>query len=544
MVTLSTNFGYLKNLIKKDLTLNELEALLFELGFEIESIKGEEILIEITPDRPDLLCAHGLARTINNFLGIVQRNYRARKSNIKIIVDDSVKDIRPYTVCAVVKNLNFNEEKLKEIIDFQEKLHNTFARGRKKAAIGIYPLEKIKPPIYYKAEKPEKISFIPLDFSEEMNGIQILKRHPKGIEYGKLLKGKEKYPIFIDSKNEILSMPPIINSAKLGKVTEQTKEIFIECSGFDLEILKKTLNLIVITLADMGGEIYKVEVIYKNKKIETPDLNKEEIKLNYNNIQKLLGIKLNKKDIYKLLKKMGYLIEDNKIFLPCYRTDILHEVDVIDDIARAYGANNFDPEFPKVATIGGLSKTTRIKNKIRELMIGLGFQETFTLILTNKAEQFDKMNFKLDDVIYLENQIDKSINMLRVSLIPELLKVLYYNQHHELPQKIFEVGEVIFKSDREETKSIEKVYLTALITNSTVGYEDISSILDSFFSNLNLNYKLIKTKDRRFLDDRVAKIIVNNEEVGIVGEISPQVLENFKLERPVVCFELDIEFLF
>lgn len=241
---------------------------------------------------------------------------------------------------------------------------------------------------------------------------------------------------------------------------------------------------------------------------------------------------------------MGYSIEDNKIFLPCYRTDILHEVDVIDDVARAYGANNYDPEFPKVATIGGLSKTTRIKNKIRELMIGLGFQETFTLILTNKAEQFDKMNFKLDDIIYLENQIDKSINMLRVSLIPELLKVLYYNQHHELPQKIFEVGEVIFKSDKEETKSIEKVYLTALITNSAVGYEDISSILDSFFSNLNLNYNLIKTKDRRFLDGRVAKIIVNNEEVGIVGEISPQVLENFKLERPVVCFELDIEFLF
>ena len=542
---LNTSFGYLRSLIKKELTLDELENLLFEMGFEIDSTKGDEISIEITPDRPDLLCPHGLARAINVFLGVEKKDYKAKKSNVKIIVEDSVGEVRPYTVCAVVKNLSFNEELLREIIDFQEKLHNTFARGRKKAAIGIYPLEKIKPPIYYKAEKPEKISFVPLDFSGEMSGNEILEKHPKGIKYGHLLSGKSKYPVFADSKNEILSMPPIINSAKLGKVDEQTKEIFIECSGFDLEILKKTLNLIVTTLADMGGEIYYVDIIYKNKKIKAPDLNEEEIKLNHNNISKLLGINISKQKIHTLLERMGYLVRDNKIFAPCYRVDILHEVDVIDDVARAYCANNFEPEFPKVSTLGELTKTTRIKNKIRELMLGLGFQEVFTLILSNEAEQLNKMNFKSNqEPVYLEDQVDKSINMLRISLIPELLKVLYYNQHYEFPQKIFEVGDVVFKSQNQETKSLEKIYLAALISNSVIGYEEISSIADSFFSNLNIKYKLVKTKDKRFLDGRVAKIIVNNKEVGVVGELFPEVLENFKLENPVVGFELDLGFLF
>ena len=541
---LNVSFGYLKNLIKRELTLSELENLLFEMGFEM-SANGDELAIEITPDRPDLLCAHGLARAINIFLGFEAKDYEAKKSEIKVVVDESVANVRPYAVCAVVKNINFSTEKLREIIDFQEKLHSTFARGRKKAAIGIYPLEKIKPPIYYKAEKPEKISFVPLDFSREMNGREILLKHPKGIEYGKLLERKEKYPVFVDSKNEILSMPPIINSAKIGKVTEQTNELFVECSGFDLEILKKTLNLIVTALAEMGGEIYSVEVIYKNKKIETPDLSKEEIKLSRANVSKLLGIELSKEEIEKLLKKMGYLVGDDKIFVPCYRTDILHEVDVIDDIARAYGPNNFKPEFPKIYATASLTKKTRIKNKIRELMIGLGFQEVFTLILTNKSDQLDKMNFESkEEPIYLENQVDKSINMVRISLIPELLKVLYYNQHRQFPQKIFEIGEVAFKSPKTETKSSEKVYLAALIANSTIGYESISSVIDAIFSNLNLNYKLVETKDDRFIQGRVAKILVDNKEVGVVGEISPKVLENFKLEIPAVGFEIDLDFLF
>ena len=539
---LNTTLEYLNSLIKKKLSLEELEDLLFKMGFELEDVKGDEIAIEMTAERPDLLCPHGLARAINHYLGEKPKEYKTKKSGYKVIVEDSVKKSRPFTVCAVVKNLKFNEDNLKEIIDFQEKLHTTFARGRKKAAIGMYPLENITPPIYYKAERPEKFSFIPLDFSESMTGKEILEKHPKGIDYKHLLEKCDKYPIFIDSKNEILSMPPIINSAKLGKITNDTKEVFIECSGFNMETLKKTLNLVVTTLVDFGGEAYSMDVVYKDKKIETPDLDPEEINLEKCNAEKMLGLKLFDKEVFSLLERTGYIRKENKIFAPCYRVDILHEVDVIDDIARAYGPDNFIPEFPQVSTIGNLMRNTRIETRVRELMVGLGFQEVFTLILTSKDEQFEKMRIK-GDAIFLEDQADKSINMIRVSLLPELLRVLKTNQHYEFPQKIFEVGKVVFPGKETETRSREETHLSSLISNSIATYEEISSVLNSIFSNLNVSYRLKETEDRRFIKGRVAKIIIDGKEIGVVGEICPKVLDNFKLDNPTIGFELDLDFL-
>jgi len=539
---LNTSLNYLQTLIKKKVSVKELEDILFNLGFEIDSLKGDEIAIEITPDRPDLLSTHGLARAINAFLFKKPEKYEAKKSEIKVFVDESVNSVRPYTVCSVVRNLKFDEQNLKEIVNFQEKLHETFARKRKKAAIGIYPLEKITPPIYYKAVEPQKIKFVPLDSDKEMNGNEILKKHEKGRKYGELLLGKKLYPIFIDSKNEILSMPPIINSAKLGKVTTKTKDVFIECSGEDISTLLKTLNLIATTLADFGGKIYSVEVVYPDKKLETPDLKPEEVKINILNVNKILGTNISKEEAINFLERMGYLIEDGKVFAPCYRTDILHEIDIIDDIGRAYGVKNFKPDFPLIATTGGLLKETKIKNRIRELMIGLGFQEVFTLILSSSEEQFSKMRYE-SKAIFLQNQIEKSINMLRVSLLPELLKVLKNSQHYSFPQKIFEIAEVILPDEKTETKSVDKTNICALISNSVVNYEEISSVLDSLFSNLHINYKLKEARDKRFINGRSAKIIINKEERGIIGEFCPKVLENFNLENPVVGFELDLSLL-
>ncbi len=539
---LNTSLGYLNTLIIKKLSVAELEDLLFDMGFEIDKVDGDEIVIEVTPDRPDLLSTHGMAKAINHFLGEKPKEYETKKSGVKVIIDKGVDSVRPYTVCAVVKNLDIDENLLKEIIDFQEKLHEAFARKRKKAAIGIYPLEKISPPIYYKAEKPEDIKFIPLDSEVEMNGKEIIEKHPKGIEYKSLLEGKKKYPVFVDSKNEVLSMPPIINSARLGKVSCETKEIFIECSGDDLEILKKTLNMIATTLADAGGEVYSVNLDYPDRKIETPNLKAEEVKITPESANKILGLELDGEEIKILLGKMGYLIKDEHVFVPCYRTDILHEIDVVDDVARAYGVNNFKPIFPNVSTTGGLTKSTKIKNRLKELMVGFGFQEVFALALSSREEQFSKMGYEKDAII-LDHQVEKSINMLRVSLLPELLKVLKCNQHYEFPQNVFEISDIVLPNEKSETKSEDIIYLSALISKPVAGYADISSIVDSLFSNIKMEYKFKKKEDPRFIKGRVAGIIVDGKEVGVIGEIYPGVLENFKLETPTVGFEIDIEFL-
>jgi len=277
---------------------DEVEEKINMFGTPVQSISDKEIEIEVYPNRPDLLGLHGFLRSFKNFAGSKPeiKEYRIKKDkDFRVVVDSSVNSVRPYTVCAVIKGIKFDENKLTEIIEMQEKLHSTIGRNRKKAAIGIYPLDKIKFPVKYHCLSPNDIKFIPLGESKEMSGIEIIKRHPKGKEYGNLIEGFSKYPIFSDAENVVMSMPPIINSSVIGEVSENTKDIFIECSGNDIPTLKKIINIVSANISDMGGEIYSVQIDYKDKKIITPDFKEEVISFEVKNANKLLGLELKEK---------------------------------------------------------------------------------------------------------------------------------------------------------------------------------------------------------------------------------------------------------
>ena len=268
MPTINIDREAFEGLVGKKLDDEKLKDRISMLGTDLEKVDDKEIIVEVFPNRPDMLSEEGFARAFSSFIGVKTglKKYEVKKSNFKVKIEGSVKNVRPYTSCAIVKNLELNEERIKSIIQLQEKLHVTYGRNRRKVAIGIYPLEAIKLPIIYKAEDPKKIFFVPLDHGDGMNGEEILEKHKAGKEYGHLLEGMKKYPIFIDAKNSILSMPPIINSEDTGRVTEETKEVFVECSGFDFETSSKCLNMIVTTLADMGAEIYEMELEFGSKK--------------------------------------------------------------------------------------------------------------------------------------------------------------------------------------------------------------------------------------------------------------------------------------
>ena len=276
MPTVTLNREQVENLIEKKLDLETLKDRISMIGTDLDNITNDEIIVEIFPNRPDMLSEQGFSRALSSFIGEKTglREYKAKSSDYKIIIDSSVEKVRPFTACAVIKNLNLTEDNIKSIIQLQEKLHTSFGRNRKKAAIGIYPLEKIKFPIKYLALPPNKINFIPLDYSENMNGSQILAKTSTGRDFAHLLENEPLYPIFQDANKEILSMPPIINSETTGKITTSTKDVFVECSGFDLKILKKALNIVITSLADINGEIYKKKLKYK-KPETTPNLSPE-----------------------------------------------------------------------------------------------------------------------------------------------------------------------------------------------------------------------------------------------------------------------------
>ncbi|MBI2451523.1 phenylalanine--tRNA ligase subunit beta [Candidatus Pacearchaeota archaeon] len=524
-------------------TDEEMDSLLSLFGVGVEEITESNISLDIPPNRPDLLSVPIFLASLRTFIGkensLKKQKTSKPEKNYKVEIDSSVKEIRPFTVCCIVKNISFDEQKIKEIIDLQEKLHSGIGKNRKKFAVGIYPLEKINFPITYKAEKPEKIKFIPLGSENEMSALEILKKHPSGIEYSDLLSNFKKYPVFIDSKKNILSMPPVINSEETGKITENTKEVFIECSGSDFELLSKVLNILSITLAEMGGKIYAIELEYGKNKLLSPNFKIEEMKVSIENTNSLLGLNLEEAQIGKLLEKMGHEYKNKKVKIPHWRGDILHENDVIEDIAIAYGYQNFSRELPNIFTIGQSSKKEEIKKKISEILIGLGLNEISSYHLI----KFHEANASKTEKIEVENS-KTDYKSLRNNLLISALRTISQNKDNDYPQQIFEIGTVFSHDKENKTETGIKENESLIILMSPANFTKMKQTSDYLFRLLNVNYKIEESTHLNLIGGRTAKLTINKKEIGYLGELHPETLREWNIKMPCAVIEISLEEIF
>ena len=545
MPSVTLNKEVFEKLVGKKLPLEKLKDRISMLGTDLEKIEGNEIEVEIFPNRPDMLSEQGFARAFSSFIGVKTglRKYDVKSFNSKLTVKNLPKQW-PYAVACVVKGLKLNDEKIREIIQLQEKLGTTFTRNRKKGGIGLYPLDKITFPITFMGKKPQDIKFRPLEFPQEINAQQILNKHPKGREYGHLMETWDTYPVFVDAKGIIMSMPPIINSHNVGKIDESTKDVFIECTGIDLRTLNISLSILTTALVDMGGQIYSLEIEYPEtkKKFISPDLSPTKMKLDLPYINKWLGLNLKEKEAKDCLERMGYGYEKGEVLIPAYRADILHQVDLAEDIAIAYGYENFEEVIPNVATVGEEDPLEKFSNKIRDILIGLKLIEVKNYHLITKDEMNKKMNLETE-VIPLKNALGEH-NHLRNSLLPSLMKNLKENQHNEFPQNIFEIGKTFTSDNTEETGIKEEHYLSTLICHEKTDFTEIKQILDVVMNSLGAEYSVKESEHNSFIKGRVGKILIKGKELGIIGEQSPEVLTNWELNVPVVSFELNLEKLF
>ena len=537
-------------LLGKKLSMKEIEEKLPMLGVAWESSEKNEFTIEVNPNRPDMLSVEGLARAFSSFLGIKTglREYKAEKSIYLVSVTSSVKAVRPFIVCAVVKGLELTDPLIKSLMQLQEKLHVSHGRKRRKASIGVYDLDKITFPITY-TSKPPTFKFIPLEEKKEMSLDEILKETPKGKEFGWILEGKTEYPVLIDASNEVLSMPPIINSEN-KKVDENTKNLFIDVTGTDEKTVNEILNIIVTSLADRGGKIYEVKIRYPDRTIETPNLEIKTMNLNPSYVNKLLGLNLSNYEMIEYLRRMGFeAIELNRenieVMIPCYRTDIMHAMDLVEEIAIAYGYDKFEPEIPKISTIGEEDPLEVFCSRLRNLLVGYGLQEVVTFILTNKKNLFEKMLLKEERIAETANPKTEEYSVVRNRLLPSLMEVLWRNRHREYPQRIFEIGDVVELDEVSDTGAVTKRKLAIALCHSKASFSETKSLIESFLINIGLkNYELEESDTSYFIPGRAAKILVDKRCLGEFGEIRPEVLENWELEIPVSACEISVDLLF
>lgn len=536
----------LMRLIGQDLSLDKLEDRLFLLKCEIDQVINDIATIEVNPDRVDMLSTEGIARALRGFLGIEvgAPNYPVKRSKWQAIVDSSVAAIRPYLACGIVRDITLDDDLIAELMQLQERLTGTFGRNRKRASIGLYVLDLITPPIHYKTAIPNEIRFPPLEYEQVMTAKQILRDHPKGQEFGPIIKHHPQYPVLLDAKNQVLSLPPVINSNDLGRIFETTKDLFVEVTGTHKLTTLQSLNIMIAALADRGGHLEDVEVIYADRRERLPDFSLQEKQVSLDYIRQMIGYDFDGSTVTEALSRMriNSTVHDNivNVGIPAYRVDILHDVDIVEDIAIGYGYDRIEPTLPKTMTVGHELPLSRLRRTIRDLMVGLGYQEIRNYVLTNTRVLFEQMNLPAKGAVEIENPKSMEYHLVRNSLLPGILDFLGENTAQVLPHRVFEVGDVVMLDKKAETCTQTIPYLAAATVNSRVDITALKAELMTFLGNLGLNGTVKSTTHAAFIDGRVASVHVERKRIGYLGEIHPIVLQNFGIEAPCVAFELEI----
>ncbi|KAF3824100.1 hypothetical protein GH733_008385 [Mirounga leonina] len=426
-------------------TDEEFDELCFEFGLELDEITSEKEIIskeqgnekaegasdvvlykiDVPANRYDLLCLEGLVRGFQVFKERIKAPvYKRVMPNgeiQKLIITEETAKIRPYAVAAVLRNIKFTKDRYDSFMELQEKLHQNICRKRALVAIGTHDLDTLSGPFTYTAKRPSDIKFKPLNKTKEYTACELMNiyktdNHLK--HYLHIVENKPLYPVIYDSNGVILSMPPIINGNH-SKITVNTKNVFIECTGTDFTKAKIVLDVIVTMFSEYCENQFMVEaaeVVFPNGK-------------SYTFPSEVIGD--------------GNQIE---IEIPPTRADIIHACDIVEDAAIAYGYNNIQMTLPKTYTIANQCSQEDIADKL-----GLDISAT--------------------EAVHISNPKTAEFQVARTTLLPGLLKTIAANRKMPLPLKLFEISDIVVKdSSRGKNKSSLICTLTAFY------YENLSSV--------------------------------------------------------------------
>ncbi len=560
MPTISIDRKDFEHLLGQQTTSEELATLLALVKGEVKDQDAEtgEWRVELQDgNRPDLWSSEGIARQLRIKLKGAPSAYRFFKSSsrdmLRLEVAPGMERVRPYLAACTAVGYPVTKEGLVQLIQTQEKLADLFGRKRRMVSIGFYRLSQIVFPVSYTLAKPEEARFTPLGLEEPLSLAEILAKHPKGMEFGVILAGQERLPLLRGKDGRVLSMPPIINSREVGEVQVGDQELFVEVTGTELRMVLLTLNILAANLADRGATIGPVEVHYPyatdlGEILRTPlDFGRSR-SIPIKSIETALGQKLAADSIRRALTSYGYEAKASRdkvsVKLPPYRNDVMQAADVVEDVAISTGYGQFAPLMPSAFTVGGLSKLEELSDRLRELMVGYGYQEMISNIMASRQELVSRMRLtgtEWDRIVEVDNPISQTFSCLRQWIIPCLLRAEAASARAFYPHRIFEVGEVEIPDPERDTGSRTVLTLGALLAHPSASFSEIQSSLDLLFFHLDCPYTLETISHPSFLDGRVGRVTSEGRSLGLIGELHPEVLELWQIGMPSVAFELEVD---
>ena len=546
MPTINVEQSLLRKFVESCGRVHNVEDMAFRLplmGTDIDTCDEEILDIEIFPDRPDLLSAETLFHGMMPFLHDYPPNPRlaVKPGTISMKVSPDLADIRPVILGAVVRGVDIDENIIKRLMEHQEKLHFALGRGRKRASIGVHDLAKITPPFRVEAVGRDK-TFIPLAMKEQMSIDEILEKHPKGVDYAHLLQGMERVPIIFDANDDVISFPPIINGDHTT-VTTDTRDLFIDVTGLDIRACESALMLVCLQLSILGGKIESVRVETCDGTEWSIDGSPKEHSVERKLVEGILGNPFTDDEIENAIRRMGGSYNGDSsgvlsISMPRWRYDILHPIDLVEEVAIGHGYDDLAYDVPK-APLTAIPRTDgHLRRRIREALQGLGLIQIQSLTLSNDADQFTSVRWKADgSITRMTNPITTEHTILRQNIVPGLLRLLAANRHHDLPQGVYELGTVVI-----DHKNCDR--FAFLVAERSGGFAKLRGRIQALMRDLGCSeWDLEPIETGPWLLGRSASIIVNGVTVGECGEIDPLVSEAFDLNVPMSGAQFDISAL-
>lgn len=543
MPTINVEQSLLRRFVESKGRKHDIEDLAFRLplmGTDIDTCDENTLDIEIFPDRPDLLSPETLFHGMMPFLHDSPPNPRlaVRPGTVSMKVSPELSSIRPVILGAIVRGLNIDEDIIKRLMDHQEKLHFALGRGRKRASIGVHDLATISPP--FRVEAVERThSFTPLAMEDDMTIDEILSEHPKGVDYAHLLQGMDKVPIILDSNDSVLSFPPIINGDHTT-VTTNTRDIFIDVTGVDIRACESSLMLICLQLSVLGGTIESVRVTGCDGKEWILNGSPINHQVERNLVEGILGNPFTDDQIEDAIRRMGGVYNGDtsgilSIAMPRWRFDILHPIDLVEEIAIGHGYDDLAHDVPKAPLTAIPRSDGHLRRRVREALQGLGLIQIQSLTLSNDSDQFELMRWKPDGAITrMTNPITTEHTILRQNILPGLLRLLAANRHHDLPQGVYELGTVVIEHKNRDRFAF-------LIAERSGGFASLRGRIQGLMRDIGCtDWSLETSETGPWLNGRSANILVNGLVVGQCGEIDPRVSESFDLRVPMSGAQFDM----
>jgi len=590
---------------------DELKSDLFDLGLEFEGwTEDDEFQLEFAPDRLDRLSVEGVARSLRYHYGDDRGVYVPNTNSAEWTIEvEDQPDGRPYVTGAVVRGLDMSEGALESLIQLQEKLHATMGRKRAKGAIGVHDLTMLKgeaategtgKSITYTSADPDEATFVPLDSDAEMTPSEVVDSHDTGQTYGDLVADFDRVPAIYDAIG-LFSFPPVINGRRT-EVAEDSRDLFIELTGTDQWTIDHMCTIVCYALEARGGTVERVDVAYADdapgeyagRTLSRPDFETRTKSVTQDRIESLLGVDLTPEDITDYAERAGLDAErvvtddgvDFEVEIPPYRVDVIHPLDIVDDIGRALGFNSLEPTYPDVSTVGGRHERSVLEDAARDTLVGLGFEDLLNFHMTNEAENFSRMDLPvprtgerassaeqssadrssgqgpredgdncepadpdegddslvgLTDPVTIQEPYSEDYTILRTWALPSLMMVLENNTHRRYPQDLAEIGLAAGLDDSQNTGVTEHRTVAGALARTDVSYEDAKARLQAIAEAFGKELETPATDHPTFIDGRAADVVLDGESVGVVGEVHPKVLVEHDLEVPVAAFEFRLD---